>query len=79
MGIFAERAAESYRANLATPTTPLGIGAWADLVTRCAEAGWRTTALTVSFDTAYRLADAALRTALPELVPQESTRQGRLD
>mgnify|MGYP001569103514 CR=1 FL=1 len=57
----------------ATPTIPeppcMSID-WHDLVTEAASVAWRTTNLTISYDTAYRVTEAALRSAMPDRVPE---------
>lgn len=54
----------------AEPDAPYTAVAWHALVTEAATAAWRTTNLTISYDTAYRVADAALRSAMPERIPE---------
>lgn len=49
--------------------TRLTLTAWHVRVKQAATSAWADTNLAVTFDTAYRLADATLRAAMPDLAP----------
>ena len=57
-------------APFAQPERPYTAMQWHELVARSAAAAWRVTNLHVTYDTAYRIVDAALREAFPHMVPE---------
>ena len=52
------------------PPTRDDNGQWHDRVKDAALTGWTRTNLTLSYDTAYRLADVILRHAMPDHAPE---------
>ena len=68
MSRLAEIVAESE--GFAQPERPYTATQWHEVTARSAAAAWRVTNLHVTYDTAYRIVDAALREAFPSLVPE---------
>ena len=69
MSLHAER---HHDATLAAdqPDDRMTVSQWHELVVRCVSAGWRKSAVRLTYYEMYAIADAALQEALPERYPE---------
>ena len=51
------------------PERPYTMDEWVEVRRRAAMEAWREANVTIDYDTAWRIADAVLRYAMPERVP----------
>ena len=59
---------------LAEPERPYTMDEWVELRHGAACEAWQNTGLAIDYDTAWRVADAVLRYAIPERVPPSEGR-----